>query len=285
MTSTRAGYGSANGISTHSTRCPCSASTGNACRLTRATSAVVPGNSSQPIRSGTCGRGGSAEQSPESGSSVCGPPDDRHHLGHVRHAPRERPEVGESVGAGRDVRDAAERRLEADDAAEGRRDADRARAVGADRERAEPGGDRRGRAAAGATGREVARPRVTRRWRHPAHRARAPSVLGGGRLADHDRARRAQPCHDRCVAAWAVVDQQGSASRRQARGLDQVLHGDGDPEQRLPSPRRGAEPPDDVVGRLGLAQRPVLGHRHECPQLGVGVPNCGQHRLDVVNDQ
>ena len=125
-------------------------------------------------------------------------------------------------------RDAEAGRLEADDAAAGGRDADRAAGVVAVRHRDHAGRDGGGAAAGGAAGDQLRVPRVARRavalglgdGPHP--------PLGRVRLADHDRAGRAQPRHRRRVDVGRPVAERRLAlvGAQALREHDQVLDRD-----------------------------------------------------------
>ena len=167
-------------------------------------------------------------------------------------------EVGQRTREGADVielarqrqhagaRDEAMARLDREHAAEGGGPDDRSVGLGAERERHHVGGDRRRRSRRGAAGRARVVVRVARRA------GMVIRELGGHRLADDDRAGRAQlGDHGGVVPRPAAAADRRAEFGRVIRGIDDVLDRDRDAVQR----------PDRVALRAALVERARLRER------------------------
>ena len=147
---------------------------------------------------------------------------------------RDRPEHRQRVPrvARPGVRDPAGGGAQADEVAERGGVADARAEVGPVGERHHPGRDGGRRAAAGAAGRAREVVRVARRAEDRVEGLRARAELGRVRLADHDRARRAQALDDQRVVLRDVLGEQRRAVRRPHPGrVLEVLDRDRQPVQ------------------------------------------------------
>ncbi len=198
------------------------------------------------------------------------------HLGQQRHVLEGAREHAHVIERARELehavaRDQAVGGLEAEDAAVGGGPDHRTAGLAAHRQRHLARRHRRRRAAGGAAGSMRGVHRIARLAR------RARGELGGHRLAQEHRARRAQPLHHRGVPrGHAAGVQRRAVLGRHVRGVDDVLEAHRHPVERSGGRARAAR----LVGRARLRERVLRIQIGPGLELGFRRLHPGQAGLD-----